>query len=79
LAKKLGNGRTTAFSHFAMWLASNPEQSSPDKRPFEKRPGKFFVATWRAIFRRAADPRLGRDLAAYWPHERAEGPAMGRV
>jgi hypothetical protein len=26
---KLGNGRTTVFSPVAMWLARNPEQSSP--------------------------------------------------
>ena len=70
LAKKLGNGRTTAFPPFAMRLSSDPEQSSPDKLSFESGPRKFFGATWRA-----SAVRPIRDLAVYWPHERAEGPA----
>jgi hypothetical protein len=55
----------TGFSPVAMWLASDPEWSSPDKRSFsEAAQWKFFVASWWAIFRRAANPRLGRILAA---------------
>jgi hypothetical protein len=62
---KAGNDSMTGFSPVAMWLASDPEWSSPDKRSFsEAAQWKFFVASWWAIFRRAANPRFGRILAA---------------
>jgi hypothetical protein len=51
-----------------MWLARNPEQSSPDKRSFEEAAGE--------VIRRGVVgdlPPCGQY--ATWPHERAEGPA----
>jgi hypothetical protein len=63
--KKLGNGPTTAFSLVAMWLARNT-QSCRRLRSTRLKSGsiEFLCHVVRAIFRRAANPRLGRILAA---------------
>ncbi|ORA32798.1 hypothetical protein BST20_24335 [Mycobacterium branderi] len=53
------------FSRLAMWLARNPERSRPDNRSFDGG--------------RSSAMRPIRDLAVYWPHEIAEGPATGGV